>query len=343
MNRESARYLKPHERKDIVLVLIEAMKNSSIFNKEATGNMLDVIIQDPDFWLADLMASSELQSQDVADESQLESNERHPNLVTVSLFLGVLVTLSERPDTARTMKALLPHIMKMLHGGYTNMKMKVLVVVRNVMGHLNRTEASQIAVQLVEDLLPLFDHESSQLRELSISLCRILLQSVVENEEWKMKIKVRGFLVPLIFHMSDQVDSVAQASREALLAAAELLGWKKLKARVQTGQTQRIGECLLARDRSRADKYVCQSLRYLEAAQPSLREEAMRFIGLAERYLRSEQHMSWLCRALKNLERDSESSICSLAAQTLHRLGSPWQRQWRTLGRNLQVLCCCCC
>jgi len=56
------------------------------------------------------------------------------------------------------MKALLPHIMKMLHGGYTNMKMKVLVVVRNVMGHLNRTEASQIAVQLVEDLLPLFDH-----------------------------------------------------------------------------------------------------------------------------------------------------------------------------------------
>ncbi|KFQ96878.1 hypothetical protein N306_03100, partial [Opisthocomus hoazin] len=108
------------------------------------------------------------------------------------------------------MKDLLPHIMKMLHGGYTNMKMKFLVVIRNVMGHLNRTEASHIAVQLVEDLSPLFHHHSSQLRELSISLCRILLQSVVENEEWKMKIKVRGFLVPLIFHMSDQVDSVAQ-------------------------------------------------------------------------------------------------------------------------------------
>jgi len=57
---------------------------------------------------------------------------------------------------------------------------------------------------------------SSQLRELSISLCRILLQSVVENEEWKMKIKVRGFLVPLIFHMSDQVDSVAQVQTSKL-------------------------------------------------------------------------------------------------------------------------------
>ena len=49
--------------------------------------------------LLQLTASSELQSEDVADESQLESNERHPNLVTVSLILGVLVTLSERPDT----------------------------------------------------------------------------------------------------------------------------------------------------------------------------------------------------------------------------------------------------
>jgi len=35
----------------------------------------------------------------------------------------------------------------------------------------------------------------------------------------------------------------------------------------------------LARDRSRADEYLQQSLRYLEDAQPSLRDEAMRFIG----------------------------------------------------------------
>ena len=35
----------------------------------------------------------------------------------------------------------------------------------------------------------------------------------------------------------------------------------------------------LARDTRRVDKYLCQSLRYLEDAQPSLREEAVRFIG----------------------------------------------------------------
>jgi len=48
------------------------------------------------------------------------------------------------------------------------------------------------------------------MRELSISLCRILLQSVVENDEHMMKTKVWSFLVPLFFHMSDRVKSVAQ-------------------------------------------------------------------------------------------------------------------------------------
>jgi len=35
----------------------------------------------------------------VGEESQVESDESCPNLVTLSLFLGVLVKLSERRDT----------------------------------------------------------------------------------------------------------------------------------------------------------------------------------------------------------------------------------------------------
>jgi len=48
------------------------------------------------------------------------------------------------------------------------------------------------------------------MRELSFSLFRDLLQSVVGDDEQMMKTKVWSFLVPLFFHMSDQVDSVAQ-------------------------------------------------------------------------------------------------------------------------------------
>jgi len=293
------------------------------------------------------MAPSELWAEDVDDESQAESNERHPSLVMASLFLRGLISLSERPDTvsrassraaaleaegwaggavawpqlgvrqwgdsskcppchggphkretliqARKMQALVPHILEMLQHGDTDVRTKVLVLFRNVLGHLTRDEASPIAVQLVEDLPHLFDHvsqmvepephrwapckdscpsaqpcgqraeqsllpralvgwllgfaapisglpptspitsatttplpstgrpmlflkstfppshqESSWMRELSISLCRILLQSVVGDDEQMMKTKVLSFLVLLFFHMSDQVDSVAQ-------------------------------------------------------------------------------------------------------------------------------------
>jgi len=46
--------------------------------------------------------------------------------------------------------------------------------------------------------------------------------------------------------------------------------------------------------------------------------------------------------ALKILERDSDASVRSLAAQTILNLNPrrPW---WWTLGRNLRALCCCCC
>jgi len=37
-----------------VLVVIEAMRDSSIFDQEAARNMLEVVKEDPDFWLADV-------------------------------------------------------------------------------------------------------------------------------------------------------------------------------------------------------------------------------------------------------------------------------------------------
>lgn len=56
------------------------------------------------------------------------------------------------------MPVLLPQIREFLEHGDTNIKTNILVVFRNVMGHLERKEASPIAVQLAEEkLLLLFD------------------------------------------------------------------------------------------------------------------------------------------------------------------------------------------
>ncbi|XP_074995271.1 maestro heat-like repeat-containing protein family member 7 [Calonectris borealis] len=158
-----------------------------------------------------------------------------------------------------------------------------------------------------------------------------------------MKNYAQSVLVRLFFRMSDQTDSIAKASGEALLAVAELLKWRQLKHLLQTQQTWRIGECLLAQDRSRAEEYCHQSLPYLKDAQATLREAAVRFIGLAARPLRdqSREKLSEICSALQTLEKDSDPSIRSLIAQTVLLLGSP--REQPRSGRTLRALCCWCC
>ncbi|XP_064329867.1 uncharacterized protein LOC135317504 [Phalacrocorax carbo] len=197
--KDFAAFLRPSERTDIVLVAIEAMRDSSFFDKEAAGKMLDLVMRNSDFWLADvpkvmkgihenlegtnrslarqsiesllllltdrypgqavislvtlsppghrtgmamwevvfsspqtsekilkeflsllqyqwlhmplsssteptctspllLTASSDFQSEDFGDQSHVETHQRPPSLVTVSLLVGHLIVLSERPD-----------------------------------------------------------------------------------------------------------------------------------------------------------------------------------------------------------------------------------------------------
>ncbi|XP_071618222.1 maestro heat-like repeat-containing protein family member 7 [Heliangelus exortis] len=234
----------------------------------------------------------------------------------LSLVLSSIATLSESPEMARKMKVLLPDLMEVLQQGSEDNKMKALTVFRNVTGELTREEASPMAVELVDKLLPLFDNELlSELRELSISLFTELLKKVAGKCKRQMRNQVRRGLLPLCFHMSDNTQSVAEASSQALLAAAELLKWQQLQHLVQTEQTWRIGECLLLQDRARAEDYLDQSLGYLDNAQATLRMEAIRFIGLAARG-QSQQKLSEMISALQPLENDCKPSVQGLATQT---------------------------
>lgn len=54
------------------------------------------------------------------------------------------------------MLVLLPEIMATLQDASPDVKMKALLVIRNIMGHVKRKEASSMAVQHAEELLPLF-------------------------------------------------------------------------------------------------------------------------------------------------------------------------------------------
>nr|XP_021138622.1 maestro heat-like repeat-containing protein family member 7 [Columba livia] len=287
-----------------------------------------------------LLASSDLEEEEFAPMYLAGRFLRQRRPAMLSLVLSGIMTLSEKEEMARKMLVLLPDLRRVLFFGYKAVTMKALVVFRHLLAQLEREKASPIAVQLAEFVLPFFDDELSQMRESSISLFRDLMKMVVENHKRQMKSIAQASLLPLFFHMSDQVRSVAKAAQEALIAAAELLKRKQLQHLAQTQQTWRTGEYLLKQDRRRAKEFLNRSRPYLKNEQASLREAAVRFIGLAARHLRdaSEVELAEICSALQPLETDSEPSLCCLAAQTIAILSSS-RKQPRSRW-SLRALCC---
>ncbi|XP_071588668.1 uncharacterized protein [Heliangelus exortis] len=178
----------------------------------------------------------------------LQAHLKHPSPAKNFLALRALVALSEEEEMARRMRyrSLLDDILLCLKNPCANSRVSALLIFHNVMGHLKK-KARAIALLLVEELPPFFDDESIQVQELSISLLRKMVESVEggdEAEREEMKKKIWRALVPLLFHLNEQTDSVAQASQEALLTCADLLENEKLKRRVQRKDTKKIGKLL---------------------------------------------------------------------------------------------------
>ncbi|XP_061326313.1 uncharacterized protein LOC133277971 isoform X2 [Pezoporus flaviventris] len=172
----------------------------------------------------------------------------------------------------------------MLQTAHSKNRKKMLLIFRNVMGHLKKKDSST-ALQLAENLPQLFDDVSSQVRELSICLFKEVIQMADWKHQRQMRKNVQGSLVPLVLHMSDETESVAKASHKDLCVAAKVLRRTWLSHHVQALERWRTVECLLEHKRSRAEEYVRQSMPYLQHAQVTVRMAAVRFIGLAARYL----------------------------------------------------------
>ncbi|NXS68455.1 MROH1 protein, partial [Pandion haliaetus] len=195
-----------------------------------------------------------------------------------TLVLRAILRLTERPDTERKTLVLLPDVMEQLQSADSNASAVALPVLGNMLRLLEGKTLSLTALSLADKLRLLFDDESDTVRELSIRLFQIVMGLVVGAEKKKMKKEVWDSLLPLLFHLHDQDKSVAKASQEALHSAGQFLKWGQLAQLAETAQAWRICECLLARNRSRAKDYLCQSQPYLQSPQEPLRREAVRFI-----------------------------------------------------------------
>ncbi|NXN75754.1 MROH1 protein, partial [Himantopus himantopus] len=195
-----------------------------------------------------------------------------------SLVLRGILRLTETPNVAQKTLVLLPYIIEQLQGADSDARAVALPVLGNMLRLLERKASSHTALELAEKLRPLFDDELDTVRELSIRLFQNMMEFVVGAEKKKMKKEVWDSLLPLLFHLHDQDESVAKASQEALCSAGQFLKWGQLAQLADTAQAWMICECLLARNRSKAKDYLHQSQAYLQSPQEPLRQEAVRFI-----------------------------------------------------------------
>ncbi|POI21556.1 hypothetical protein CIB84_014699, partial [Bambusicola thoracicus] len=191
-----------------------------------------------------VMDPTEENLQELCKPALLQRLLKTESLPVLWLVLRGLVLLSERPETAKGLRDLLPDVMGTLQFANTSIALKTTKISRNVMTHLGKREARPIAVELAEKLLPLFSHVSSEVREGSIRLFKDVMEAVVWWQKRNMRKTVRRGLLPLLFQMSDETRSVAEASGEALVCCAKFLKWKELKHQAKRKGKMEIKECL---------------------------------------------------------------------------------------------------
>ncbi|XP_053838393.1 uncharacterized protein LOC128809969 [Vidua macroura] len=222
-----------------------------------------------------------------------------------------------------------------------------LITLSFIFLHKSILISTPIALQLAKALLPLFDHENSQVQLLSIKLFQDMM-GFLEKGEKPLERPVHQSLLPLFFHCHDENQRVAEASRETLICVAEFLRRRDLEKLVKKEKLWIFANCLLAEDRSRAAEHLRRALPYLQSPQEPLREAAVRFMGMAGRSLRGQQgELQLISEALEGMVNDISVSVGSLAIQSLcilkaaeqapipmfQRLRDQLRRAWKTRPR----------
>ncbi|XP_032549741.1 maestro heat-like repeat-containing protein family member 6 isoform X1 [Chiroxiphia lanceolata] len=233
------------------------------------------------------------------------------------LVLRSLVVLSKDPVMADGMWSLTQSLMDVLWDTDGDLVWATLTVFINEVQDRDIRISTPTALQLAEMLQPLFGHDNIHVQVLSIYLFRKVMELGVEESKQPLKTRVTYSLLPLFFHWHNENQDVAEASRGALLRAAGLLKRKDLVKLLKTEQPWRFSECLLEKERGRVAEYLRQALSYLESPQEPLREAALKFIGMAGRYLRGQpEELQDIIETLQGLRNDTSPAISSLALQS---------------------------
>ncbi|RMB97588.1 hypothetical protein DUI87_25952 [Hirundo rustica rustica] len=264
------RYLRRAERTGIVLTTIEILGCSSLLDKQVPVEFLEVAMKSPGLWLMD----------------------------GSGLWLPLSPVRFLPPFLPKPVAGIPQSVLEMLASGDV-LENKVCPLDKSL--NLLRSPRKAVVPLVLRALVTLSERvetEEDCVQERSICLFRELLGKMVWRDTKAMRRNSWDALLHLVLDMSDQAPSVAKVSKEAILATAEHLKWRELKHLAQREQTWRMGECLLAKDSSRAEEFVSASQPYLLSPQVPVREAALRFIRESQQETKMPLFVAWQLRPL---------------------------------------------
>ncbi|KAK4817757.1 hypothetical protein QYF61_026980 [Mycteria americana] len=161
------------------------------------------------------------------------------------LVLRGLIALCTTPSMAKRMRFLLQSLIKLLQDEDDEVVEMTLSVLRKVLLATDIPIASRVTLRLAERLRPLFDNDANNVRLLSIQLFQDVMQFVMDVGKQPLKTHVQQSLIPLLCHLHDENQRVAEASRKTLLEATKFLKKRELTELLEREQTWVVGECLV--------------------------------------------------------------------------------------------------
>ncbi|XP_061876157.1 maestro heat-like repeat-containing protein family member 6 [Colius striatus] len=236
------------------------------------------------------------------------------------LGLRVLISLFKRH--VNMLRIRLRHLTELLKDEDGEVVRMALAAIIQILQDMMIPVCSMLALELAERLWPLFTHDNSHVQLLSLQLFQRVMVSVSKKERRLLKGQVQQSLGQLLCHLHDESQEVAEvricelpvspwevptASRVTLLQAAAFLKKRRLSQLLEMKQIEAVGECLV--------------MPCLRSKQESVREAAIRFLGLAGWYMGDQQNnLEFIYDVLQCMKDDASPSVSKLATETQHIL-----------------------
>ncbi|KAL8202312.1 UNVERIFIED_CONTAM: hypothetical protein K2H54_009931 [Gekko kuhli] len=265
---------------------------------------------------------------------------RSPNEDLHSLALDGLLAVADKPEQVWKLLPLLPEVAN-------NLQESDLPNTRRLFSQLQRSlediSSPALAADAAGHLLPLFDAECYVARNFSIHNFRAMLGRGATRALRDLALRS---LAPLLLHLHDESSIVVEACWQTLSTAAILLGHRKLHRLVLI--RDKWSTCRIFGKRFRkvaACSFQEQILGHLRSPQVSVREAAIRILGLLGEETRDRRKLEVINRALRGMRSDEQESIRScavLAIYALEALPDEDPPRW-SLRERLRRLCGACC